>query len=252
MSALRTSTMSPLFKARMGGFCWLMCFLTSIYPLMISGRLIVAGDPATTAANLLANETLFRLGTASLLVSTAFYIGATLFVYEVLRPVNRSLSLLAAFFSLVACAVGALSCVFDLVPFILLKGAPYLTAVFTVDQLQALALMFLKVRVQANDIALVLFGLHCFGVGYLIFKSTFLPRLIGALMVFAGLGWLTFLSPPLANSLAPYNMMPGAIGELSLTLWLLVKGVNVQRWKEQVSAAAGSSDSPAHLVRSLI
>ncbi len=109
--------------------------------------------PATTAANLLANETLFRLGTASLLVSTAFYIGATLFVYEVLRPVNRSLSLLAAFFSLVACAVGALSCVFDLVPFILLKGASYLTAAFTLDQLQALALMFLKLRVQANDIA---------------------------------------------------------------------------------------------------
>jgi hypothetical protein len=217
----------------MGGFCWFMCFLTSIYPMMISGRLIVPGDPTATAANLLANETLFRLGTASLLVSTAFYIGATLFVYEVLRPVNRSLSLLATFFSLVACAVGALSCVFDLVPFILLKGAPYLTAAFTVGQLQALALMFLKVRVQANDIALALFGLHCLGVGYLIFRSIFLPRIIGVLMLVAGVGWLTFLLPPVAQSLAPFNMMPGALGEVSLALWLLLKGVNLQRWQEQ-------------------
>ena len=241
--------MSPLFKARMGGFCWFMCFLTSIYPMMISGRLIVAGDPAATAANLLANETFFRLGTASLLISTAFYIGATLFVYEVLRPVNRSLSLLAAFFSLVACAVGAFSCIFDLVPFILLKGTPYLTVAFTVEQLQALTLMFLKVRVQANDIALSLFGLHCFGVGYLIFRSTFMPRIIGVLMLMAGISWLTFLLPPVAQSLAPFNMMPGALGEVSLALWLLLKGVNVQRWRDQeTSAERGEIQDPEHLV----
>ena len=228
--------MSPLFTARMGGFCWLMCFLTSIYPLVISGRLIVPADAAATAANLLANEVLFRSGTAMLLISTAFYIGATLFVYEVLKPVNRSLSLLAAFFSLVGCAVGALSCLFDLVPFVLLKGAPYLSA-FTTEQLQALTMAFLKVRAQANDIGLVFFGLHCLGVGYLILRSTFLPRIIGGLMVVAGVGWLTFLLPPLAQSLAPFNMLPGAIGELSLTLWLLIKGVNVQRWNAQTESA---------------
>lgn len=228
--------MSPLFKARMGGFCWLMCFLTSIYPLIISGRLVVPRDAAATAANLLANEALFRSGTAMLLISTAFYIGATLFIYEVLKPVNRSLSLLAAFFSLVGCAVGALSCLFDFVPFVILKDAPYLSA-FTTEQLQGLTLVFLRVRAQANDIGLVFFGLHCLGVGYLILRSTFLPRIIGALMVIAGFGWLTFFWPPLAQSLAPFNMMPGGIGELSLTLWLLVKGVNVQRWNEQSSAA---------------
>jgi hypothetical protein len=239
MSALRPSTMSPLFKARMGGFCWLMCFLTSIYPLVVSGRLVVPRDAATTAANLLANEALFRSGTAALLISTAFYIAATLFIYEVLKPVNRSLSLLAAFFSLVGCAVGAFSCIFDVAPFVLLKGAPYLS-VFTPEQLQGLAYMFLAVRAQANDIGLVFFGLHCLGVGYLILRSTFLPRIIGALMVLAGFGWLTFLLPPLAQSLAPFNMLPGAVGELSLTLWLLVKGVNVQRWQEQ----AGNSVEP--------
>lgn len=231
-----TSETSPLFKARMGGACWLMCFLTSIIPLITSGSLVVPGDAAATAANLLANEWLFRSGTAALLISTAFYVGATLFVYEVLRPVSKSLSLLAAFFSLVGCSVGALSCLFDFAPFVLLGGAQYLS-VFTMEQLQALALMFLKVRAQANDIGLVFFGMHCLLVGYLILRSTFLPRIVGALMVCAGFGWLTFLWPPLANSLAPFNMMPGAIGELSLTLWLLVKGVNVQRWNEQASSA---------------
>jgi hypothetical protein len=228
--------MSPLFKARMGGFCWLMCFLTSIYPLIISGRLVVPRDAAATAANLLANETLFRSATAMLLVSTAFYIGATLFIYEVLKPVNRSVSLLAAFFSLVGCAVGALSCLFDFVPFVLLKDAAYLGA-FTTEQLQGLTLAFLRVRAQANDIGLVFFGLHCLGVGYLILRSTFLPRIIGGLMVVAGMGWLTFILPPLAHSFAPFNMLPGAVGELSLTLWLLIKGVNVPRWNEQSSAA---------------
>jgi hypothetical protein len=236
-----TAEMSPLFKARMGGACWLMCFITSIFPLVVSGRLVIPGDAATTATNLLANEGLFLSGTALLLISTAFYVGATLFVYEVLKPVNRSLSLLAAFFSLVGCAVGALSCLFDFAPFVLLKGAPYLS-VFTLEQLQALAYMFLVVRAQANSIGLVFFGLHCLGVGYLIFRSTFLPRIIGVLMMLAGVGWLTFLSPPLASSLAPFNMIPGGVGELSLTVWLLVKGVNVQRWTEQETGTGTRRD----------
>jgi len=121
------------------------------------------------------------------------------------------------------------------------------------EQLQALTLMFLKVRVQGNNRGLVFFGLHCLGAGYLILRSSFLPRAIGALMVFAGPGWLTFVFPALANSLAPYNMIPGGVGELSLTLWHLAKGVNIPRWREQARAAArtGSSDlAPPHLVPS--
>ena len=140
---------SPQLQARLGGAFWLMCILTSIYPLIVSGRLIVRRDAAATAINLLAHETFFLSGTAALLISTAFYVGATLFVYEVLKPVNRSLSLLAAFFSLVGCAVGALSCLFDFAPFVLLKGAPYLS-VFTTEQLQALAYVSLAIRAQGQ------------------------------------------------------------------------------------------------------
>ncbi len=131
MTPTRTAETSPLFHARMGGACWLMCILTSIYPLIISGRLIVRRDAAATATNLLAHEALFLSGTSALLVSTAFYVAATLFVYEVLKPVNRSLSLLAAFFSLVGCAVGALSCLLDFAPLLLLKNASHLSAFAT-------------------------------------------------------------------------------------------------------------------------
>ncbi len=83
---------------------------------------------------------------------------------------------------------------------------------------------------------LVFFGFYCLLIGYLIFKSTFLPRFLGLLMAFAGLGWLTFLWPPLAASLSPYNFFPGIIGEGSLTLWLVVMSVNERRWNEQASA----------------
>jgi len=221
----------------MAGLCWLATILTSAYAMSVGGRLVVFANAAATATNLLTHEALFRSGTAALLISGACYVAATLFVYELLKPVSRTVSLLAAFFSLVGCAVGALGCLFDLAPFVFLKGAHY-TSAFTLEQLQSLVLMLLTVRVQANDIGLGFFGLHCLLIGWLILRSTFLPRIVGALMVFAGLGWLTFLSPSFGRSLSPYVMIPGALGEVSLTLWLLLKGVNVQRWKLQARAAA--------------
>lgn len=231
----RTAEASPLLKARIAGACWLLTILTGIFGLYVGGRLIVSGDAAATAVNLLAHEALFRAGTAATLISTAFYVAATLLVYELLKPVDRTVSLLAAFFSLIGCALWCISALFELAPFVLLKGAPYLS-VFTLEQLQAQALMFLKVGGQATNVGAVFFGLHCFLVGYLILRSTFLPRVVGALMVFGGLGWLSFLAPPIANYLSPYIMIPGTLGELTLALWLLVRGVNVQRWKEHPRA----------------
>ena len=106
-------------------------------------------------------------------------------------------------------------------------------SVFKVEQLQALALMFLKLHARAFDIGMIFFGFYCLLIGYLIFNSTFLPRILGVGMAIGGLGWLTFISPPVANSLSPYNVAPGMLGEGALTLWLLVMGVNVERWKEQ-------------------
>jgi hypothetical protein len=161
----------------------LLTFLTGGFALFVRGRLaLVAGR-----------------------IAGAFYVAVTLLFYYIFKPVNKNLSLLAAFISLVGCAIGPLS-----------------------------ALHLVPSRINS----LVFFGFYCLLIGYLIFRSGFLPRFLGVLMAFAGLGWLTFLSPPSANHLSPYIFAPGILGEGSLTLWLLVMGVNDQRWKEQTGTAA--------------
>jgi hypothetical protein len=124
----------------------------------------------------------------------------TLLFYEMFKPVSRGGSLVAALFSLAGCAITILD-LFHLAP--------------------------------SRLSPLLFFGPYCLLLGYLIFRSTFLPRILGVLMVFAGLGWLLFLSPPLAHSLGTYIKVLGILAEGLLMLWLLVKGVNVERWKEQ-------------------
>ena len=227
---------SPRLKARIAGVFYLLEMLTGGFAILfVGGRLFVSGDAAATATNILAHLSLFQLGFAANLIQFACYVAVTGLFYDLLRPVNKGLSLLAAFFSLVGCTIGAVSCLFYFAPVVILGGAQYLN-VFKVEQLQALALMFLKLYGQCFNISFVFFGFYCLLIGYLIFRSTFLPRILGAGMAFAGLGWLTFLSPALAHHLVPYILAAG-IGEIALTLRLLVAGVNAQRWKEQASAA---------------
>lgn len=124
-------------------------------------------------------------------------------------------------------------------PLLVLGGAPYLGA-FDAKQLQALALLFLKVNNQAAAIALVFFGLEALLNGYLVLKCTFLPRALGVLGIAGGLGWLAFLSPPLGYRLFPFIAALGILGSLAMIVWLLVFGVNEERWKEQVRFAATS------------
>lgn len=146
---------------------------------------------------------------AANLVASASYAVVTLLFYKIFEPVDRSLSMIAAVFGLVGCIMGALG-VFRLVPAPIRSVNP-----------------------------LVLFGCYCLLIGYLIFQSTFLPRVLGGLMAIGGFGWLTFISPTLADYLSPYNLAPGILGEGALTFWLLVFGLNAQRWREQ-AAAVGS------------
>ena len=232
----RMAEESPRPRARITGVVYLFYFLTAVLGVFFMGGIVVDGDAAATATNLLAHESLFRLGLATGLVATAGYIALTALFYGLFKPVNRSLSLLAAFFSLVGCAILAFASLFQIAPLVVLGGSPYLS-VFKVEQLRALALMFLELNTQAGNICVVFFGVYCLLIGYLIFRSTFLPRLLGVLMALAGLGWLTFLSPPLANHLSPYNLVLGFLAELALMLGLLARGVIVQRWKEEASAA---------------
>ena len=177
----RIAEASPRFKARIAGVFYLLTFLTGGFALVVRTR----------------------VGLAAGLVAGACYIAVTLLFYDLFKPVNRSLSFLAASVSLLGIVVGPLG---------LRSVNP-----------------------------LVFFGFYCLLIGSLIFRSTFLPRTLGALMVFASLGWLTFLSPALAKSLYPYNFAPGLIGEGSLTLWLLAIGVNAPRWQEQAAATTASA-----------
>ncbi|HXU32367.1 MAG TPA: DUF4386 domain-containing protein [Thermoanaerobaculia bacterium] len=234
---MSTPTPSPQGTARAAGLFWLLCIFAGLVGHALGSRVVVSGDAAATSANLLAYEPSFRWALAADIVGTAFYLVATLLVYELLKPVNQGLSLIAAAFSLMGCASSAVSFLFHLAPLAVLGGGKYLS-VFNGDQLQALAFLFLKLRGQASIVNYVFFGLHCLLVGLLVFRSAFLPRIVGALMVLAGLGWLTMsfanlLSPPLARALGAFPMMSGALGEGSLTLWLLVMGVHVPRWRER-------------------
>ena len=227
---------SPRPKARITGIVYLFYFLTAILAEVFMKGIVVSGDAAATANNIQAHEPLFRLGLGTGLIATAWYIALTALLYELFKPVNRSVSLVAAFFSLVGCAIQAFGSVFQLAPLVISGSSADLSA-FKPEQSQALALILFKLDSQAQTITLVFFGLYCLLIGFLIFKSTFLPRILGVLMALAGLGWLTFLAPPLANALSPYVLVLGFLAELSLMLWLLVKGVNVQRWKQQAAAA---------------
>jgi len=232
----RMAEASPSPSARITGVVYLLYFVTAVLGDFFLKGLVVDGDAAATANNLLAHQSLYRLGLATGLIATACYIAVTALFYVLFKPVSRSLSLVAAFFSLVGCAILSFGSLFQLAPLVVLGGSQYLS-VFKVEQLRALALLFLDLNTQAGYICVVFFGVYCVLIGYLIFKSTFLPRILGALIAFAGLGWLTFLSPPFANRLSPYNLVLGFLAELLLMLWLLVMGVNVQRWQEQAVAA---------------
>ena len=221
------SDASPRLRARMAGVFYLLTFLTGGVAAF-SGKLVVHDDATATAANILAHQGLFWLGFAAYLLVVACYIVVTALFYDLFKPVNSVVSLVAAFFSLVGCAIQSAICVFLLAPLVLLKSAPCLS-VFKAEQLQALAYTSFTLYGQGFDICFVFFGFYCLLIGYLIFRSSFLPRTLGVLMALAGLGWLTFIAPTLAHALDPYIRMPGVIGEFSLTVWLLVKGVNIQR-----------------------
>src|SRR6266576_6187039 len=233
----RIGKTSPRLEASITGAFCLLTVLTGIFAQgFVSGSLVVDGDAAATATNILMHKSLFQLGFAVYLIEMACQIAMTALFYELLKPAGRSVSLLAAFLGLAGCVIKTFSRVFFIAPLFVLGGAHYLS-VFRAEQLQALALLFLKVNDKGAEIALVFFGIYALLTGYLVIKSTFLPRFLGWLGIFGGLGWLNFLYPPLAYRLLPYILVLGLIGSAAKILWLLVFGVNEQRWKEQASAA---------------
>jgi hypothetical protein len=233
----RPGELSPRTKARIAGFLYLIVIVGGIFAeIVVRGRLVVSGDPAATAHNIASHELLYRLGFAT----EAFYllcnVPLTFILYDLFKVVNKKLALVMALFSAIGTAVEGVSLLAHYSPLIFLGKQAYLSA-FSPAQLQTAAYVSLRMFEYGFMIALTFFGFFCFTLAYLIFRSTFFPRLIGALLVVEGALYLTnsfahFIAPAFGDRIFPFLAVSG-LAEVSFCLWLLIVGLNVRRWREQ-------------------
>jgi hypothetical protein len=233
----------PRRLARIAGGLYLIIIVGGFFAIgYVPAMLVVPGDVVATAQNIQAHELLYRLGLVAHLIILVCNIPLALIFYELFKVVSRRLALLVVFFTLVGTALEGANLLNQFVPLMLLGGGHYLS-VFTTEQLQALAYMPLDMQAISYNIQQVIYAGYLLTAGYLIFRSTFLPRVIGVLLAIGGLCYLTysfadFLAPGFAAHLVPYIQVPSGVAELSLCLWLLVMGVNVSRWEKQASRAS--------------
>jgi hypothetical protein len=228
---------TPQTWARIAGFLYMINIALGVYALIATQGIIVANDPAQTAANILAQETTFRLAGAAITLAGVVYVGVIAILYLLLKPAGATLSAIAAFLGLVGCATGAATGLHQMSALSYLGDAAYLGA-FSAEQLQALARLDLRAAGMGNTRALVFFGFYCLTLSLLVFRARFLPRWLGLPLLAAGLGWIvgsfTSLILPsldLANALLPAS----GLGEALFTLWILIMGVNAQKWREQAA-----------------
>jgi hypothetical protein len=244
--------MTPLettarLKARIAGGLWLAVVVTGVFAeFVVRGRLIATGDAATTARNILAHEPLWRLGVMSDLMAGACYLGVVFCLYELLAPVNRSLSRVGMVLGLLGCAIASANLVNMLAPLALLGDRPYLAGLAP-DQAQSLAYVFLKLRGYGASLALVFYsGFYLSLVGVLVYRSGFFPRILGALLAIAGGCYLVgcfanFLAPEFAGILFPWIFLPGLVAELAMAVWLSTVGLNTGRWAAENASARASA-----------
>jgi hypothetical protein len=237
----QTFEASPQVYARIGGILYLMIIIAgALGEIFIRGKLIMSGDAISTANNIMASQSLWRIGIAGDILMHVFDIPLMLAFYVLLKPVNKNLALLAMLFNLIQTAVLVANKLNLLMPLFLLGNADYLKA-FEPNQIYALMYVFIKAHDYGFGIGLIFFGFACLIYGYLLFRSGYFPRTLGVLMAIAGLSYLAnsftlILAPAYAGTILPILVL-ALIGELSLCLWLIVKGVNVQGWNKRASTA---------------
>ncbi|MEO6168017.1 MAG: DUF4386 domain-containing protein [Chitinophagales bacterium] len=239
-SGTKAAEFSPQLYARIGGVLYLVIILAGIFgEAFIRNKLIFAGDASATAHSIMASQLMWRIGIGADLLMHICDIPVMLILYLLLKPVNKNLALLNLLFNLVQTTVLVANKLNLLMPLFLLRDADYLKAVDT-QQLEALSYLFIKLHDYGFGVGLIFFGFVCLVEGYLIFKSGYLPRGIGVLMQIAGVCYLVnsfslILAPEFARMLFPVILLPSLVAELSLCLWLIIKGVNVMKWEQQVA-----------------
>jgi hypothetical protein len=217
----------PQVAARLAGGLYLAVIAASVFAeLAVRDTLIVRGDAAATAANLRASEMLFRLGFAADLVSALCYFTLVFLLFQLLRPVDRRLALFSAFLGSAGSAIMALNLQHLLAP---------LGSAIPAELSPALTLASLRLHSLGYNIASIVFSAYLLVLASLIIRSAFLPRLLGVLLALAAgcgavNGFTIFLAPAAAAGLYPYILLPNLVAEGGLALWLVIAGVNVDRW----------------------
>ncbi len=218
--------------ARMAGFGYLIIFLSGIFAnFFVLQNLIVPGDATATALNILAAQGLFRIGILSFVIMVIFDLLLAWLLYFLLKPVNRDISLFAGWFRLVNATIFSIALYHLFGVLQLVSKADYLTA-FTASQLHAQVMLSLAAFNHTWLIGLLFFGFHLLLLGYLIFKSSYIPKILGVLLIIAAFGYLIdSFANFLLSSYTDYQtifmlivVVPGIIGELSFTIWLIWKG----------------------------
>ena len=232
---------SPRVKARIAGLLYLIVIVGGFFAeVLVRGKLVVHGDPAATAHNIMAHEMLYRWGFVVELFYLVCNVPLALLLYDLFKVVSRMVALLDLGFGLLSTVIEAVSLLGHYAPLLFLNGGHHLNG-FTPEQLQAASYVSIQLFEYGFAICLVFFGFDCLAMAYLIIRSTFLPRMIGVLIGIEGVFYLVnsfanFLAPAIADRVFPF-LAASAIAEILLCLWLLVMGVNQERWKEQARAS---------------
>ncbi len=222
----------PNKLARIAGMLYLTMVPLGFFGMYGHSNLIVPGDTVTTISNIMASESLYRLSIMSALVVQLVNILLVLVLYKLLKSVNKNHAALMVVFFLVSVPITMLNELNQFSALLLLSGAEYLTA-FELTQLHAQVMLFLDLHEHGIHISGIFWGLWLLPMGYLVFKSGFLPRILGVLLMIGCFGYLEdsvrFYYFPSSESIVIYTFW----GELLLPLWLLVKGVNVEQWEKR-------------------
>jgi hypothetical protein len=231
--------------ARIAGFLYLLQIPLGVFGIVyVPKALIVPGDAAATASNILANEFLFRLSMVSTILAALVTVVTALFLYKVLKPVNKNYAVLMVLFTVIAAPISMLNELNHVAVLLLLKGPEYLT-IFTTSQLQTLVSVFFDLHKYGIQIVGIFFGLWLLPMGYLVFKSYYIPKIIGVFLIITCLGYLIdfvtfFLFPNFGVIISEYTFL----GEVLMVFWLLIKGVNVEQWEKRALEATSIEPMP--------